>query len=138
MKLSKLLLRSPKLKSAKKRAALDIVGHLMSDLKQLRKVKRTLIRLEDNQEQVVHVLKESLTLLNKTNEEICANRDALIEVTDAVNLMQSEIRYMRSLYASTSQVFQVYGKLYIRIQSLFNLINIVMRDYKPSPPEICQ
>ena len=130
----KILTEKPQTEERKKRAALNIVGDLMSDLfgvsthKQLRKVKRTLIRLENNQEQVVHVLKESLTLLNKTNEEISANRDALIEVTDAVNLMQSEIRYMRSLYASTSQVFQIYGKLYIRIQSLFNVINIVMRD----------
>ena len=117
-----------------KRGALNFVGDLMSDLfgttthKQLNKVKSNFEKLKFNQDQVIHVVQDSLTLLNQTHEEVRVNRDAIMGITTTLNNIKNEILFVKNYVRTSNAEMGKYHAAYIRLQGMFSLISITLQD----------
>ena len=81
-----------------KRSILPAVGNLMSFLfgvsteENVNRLRKSIINLQHVNDQVVHVVSDSLTLINKSNEEIRINRNALRKITNATSAIQREFQ----------------------------------------------
>ena len=106
----------------------------MSDLfgttthKQLNKVKSNFEKLKFNQDQVIHVVQDSLTLLNQTHEEVRVNRDAIMGITTTLNNIKNEILFVKNYVRTSNAELGKYQAAYIRLQGMFSLISITLQD----------
>ena len=81
-----------------KRAILPFVGKVMSFLfgvstvENVNRIRSSLVQLGNRQEQVIDVLATSFSLINKTNQEIHINRQAISRIANATAALQIEFR----------------------------------------------
>ena len=124
-------LRSP---SRPTRALIPVIGEVLSSLfglsthQQLKRAKSAISDLQDNHNQLVNVVSESITLLNKSNYEIQSNRHA-------VNTLSTAIKNLKQEYSS--QYMQLHHQVYSSwettrsvtvLQSSFHVIEAKLRD----------
>ena len=120
--------------SRKKRSVLPIIGDALSGLfgvsthKQLKKVKSSLSELRNNHNQLVNVVSESLTLLNKTNVDVRINRRAIRQLNVATNTLKNELvsQYYR-LHAEIQNNF-VFTRTISVLESCFHSVEANLRD----------
>ena len=80
-----------------KRALVKFVGTVLSQLfgtaseADLGKLKSSIMSLKNSQSQLVHVVSESVTLLNKTNENVKENREATGKLINVSNVFHSQL-----------------------------------------------
>ena len=83
--------------SRSKRSVLPVVGKILGFLfgtvseSDLRAISENVNALAKNQQKIVHVLKESLTILNISRIEIAENRDAINELITVFGRIQQEL-----------------------------------------------
>ncbi len=80
-----------------KRAVLPIVGKALSWLfgtvskAELRRIKQHMRILADNQEQIVHVLDDTVSILNSTNIEVRKNRHAIRSMVEEISQLEQSL-----------------------------------------------
>ena len=86
----------------KKRSLIPLIGRLTSFLfgtvseGDLNSVKRNIHRLSNNQNRLVHVLNESLTLMNISHKDISENREKIDEILQALTGLNKELEKTRA------------------------------------------
>ena len=117
-----------------KRSILPAVGNLMSFLfgvsteDNVNRLRDSIYNIQDTNEQIVHVVSDSLTLINKSNEEIRTNRKALRKLTNATSKLRDEFQiFAQDLYLVLFPEF-TYIQLVTRLQAIFNIISIHIRQ----------
>ena len=117
-----------------RRSLIPIIGDLLSDLfgvgteKQLRRLKSAMNDLRDNQDQFAHVLSKSLTLINKTNEQVRTNRQALKKLSSALNYFQTEVQQVLYQWRHSIIPEMLYIELVTRLHTIFHLVSSTMRQ----------
>lgn len=82
-----------------KRALVPIVGKALSFLfgtvskSDLRKISRNINVLADNQETIIHVLNDSLSILNVTRVQVQENRHAIRQITEMIQTLDERLNY---------------------------------------------
>ena len=118
----------------KRRSLLPFVGDILSSLfgtvgkKDLRKLKRTLEAQGGQNEQLVHVVSESLTLLNKTQKDVQTNREAIRHLSVINNQLHTDVAeiYNKLTFSLKSEYFK--NTIIHRIQTIFNLVTSNLRE----------
>ena len=78
--------------------------------------------------QIRDVLYKSITLLNRTNEQVQLNREALIRIADATQNIHTEIRrFYNGLYFELFPEF-LYVHMISRLQAVYNLVSTTIRQ----------
>ena len=116
------------------RALIPVLGDVLSSLfgvstqKQLRKVKSTISDLNDDHNQLVHIVSESITLLNKSNHEIQSNRQAINTLNTAIKTIigEYENQYMR-LHEDIYNNWVATRSITV-LQSSFHVVEAHLRD----------
>ena len=118
-----------------KRAILPFVGKVMSFLfgvstvENVNRIRSSLVQLGNRQEQVIDVLATSFSLINKTNQEIHINRQAISRIANATAALQIEFRaFYTQFYMDLFPEF-VYVQLISRVHAVFNIISSTMRQF---------
>lgn len=117
-----------------KRALLPFLGDVLSGLfgvsthKQLKKIKTQINSFKDKHNQLVHLVSESLSLLNSSNKEIQLNRNAINKLNDAVSGLKKEISYqLDNLKRASFNGFRFTRSLSV-LQSSFHIIEANLHD----------
>lgn len=117
-----------------KRSILPIVGEIFSALfgtvseSDLENINSNINILANNQQQIIHDLQYSISVLNLTQIEVAKNRKSLIELVSMINGLDSEIKTI------SNQINQRYLKLekfmytYLQVQTIIAEIKIAIQN----------
>lgn len=118
----------------KRSALLPVVGDLLSALfgvatqENAERVREGLLNLNNRQNQMSDVLSKSIHLMNRTNEQVQINRNALKRIANVTAEIQNEIqKFYNDLYFELYPEF-LYVHLISRLQALFNLVSSTIRQ----------
>lgn len=104
-----------------------------SDLKHLR---RAITQLASTQEKLIHVVDDSLTLLNKTHHYVTENRNAINDLVNVTNALQHKLGL---LYTEVKDVVEpeiTFLQLTDRINNVFQLVSTALQSTKFSLLEL--
>ena len=115
-------------KNRPSRAALPFVGTALSylfgtategNLKQLR---LALSSLRDSQAKTIHVVSESISLVNKTHSQVKENRDAINSLVNVTNMLEDRVRFV---HEENEQLRTELGyvELNIQMRELFHIMS---------------
>ena len=115
-------------KSRPSRAALSFIGTQLSylfgtategNLKQLR---LALSSLRDSQAKTIHVVSESISLVNKTHSQVRENRDAINSLVNVTNMLADKVQFV---HAENEKLRTVLGyvELNIQMRELFHIMS---------------
>ena len=117
----------------KKRALLPFVGDVLSFLfgtvsqGQLDQLKEGLIQLGNTQNNIAHVLKHSLTLINKTNLEVQRNRNTINQLTRGLTHLDSRVSAVIMDLQTSVHPLLLYQQMSKRIHTTFEAMERCLR-----------
>ena len=115
--------------SRRKRAILPIIGDLLSSLigtattRDLDQLKRNFRKLQQNQGRIVHVVEESLTLINKTSFEVQMNRDAMNHLSRRLRRLDDHVTNVIKDIETNVHPILLYQNLMQGILDSFRLVS---------------
>ena len=117
---------NPDLRRRKKKSLIPLIGRLTSFLfgtvseSDLRTVKRNLKTLAINQQELTHVLSESLTMLNISRKEIGENRNKLNEAIAAIRELNVDLKTIQTNTNSKILELDQVVRVYLQSRAAFN------------------
>lgn len=115
-----------------KRSPFDFIGSAASWLfglvsqDDLKTIKRNIMSLAQNQQQIIHVVKESVTVLNMTRFEVAENRQAIAELITTIHNVDVKLeRFFGGLNRQvheTQYFLEIYLKLDLIISEIKDMI----------------
>ena len=127
-----------------KRALLPFLAPLFSGLfgvaseASVRDMHSRIRGLAEGQKDIITVLDQSLTIINKTHEVARKNRNHLNKLTTSVNGLQSQVGRLYELIASDIQPAINFLSLQTDIHDLYHLISSTLRDLHMSITSLSQ
>ncbi len=95
-----------------------------ADSKQL---KRTISTLADSESQVIHLVEESVSIINRTHTDVKENRQVINKLTNATKVLKGEVT---DLYSRLSQVIEpeiIYIQLVSRLHDVSHIVSSALR-----------
>ncbi len=95
-----------------------------TDTKQL---KRAVSTLADSENQVIHLVEESLSIINRTHTDVKENRQVINKLTNATKVLKGEVT---DLYNRLSQVIEpeiIYIQLVSRLHDVSHIVSSALR-----------
>ena len=123
-----------KYNTRQKRSIMPIVGNLLNFLfatatqHNVNELRKIIINVGSRQEQLVDIVGESVTLLNKTNAHVQINRNAIEKLSNVTTTLHEQLMY---LYDEISLVMfpeSTYTMLVSRLQAIFNVVTATIRQ----------
>ena len=121
-----------------KRALLPFIGDLMSNLfgtpseSDFRRLQRALVSLKSSEEQIAHVVSESLSIINKTEVQVAENQITIQRLTNATNIVTNELgqlnNVIRSKVIPELTALQVVAKLH----DMFHVVSRALSNTEQS------
>ena len=116
--------------SRTRRSVIPVIGRIMSFMfgtiseSELDDVKRGINELSQNQQDIIHILDEQMTILNVSRVQIAQNRDAIIDLVKCMNLFDARLR---KLTEAVQQWFE-HIEMFVNIYSQMDLILSGIKD----------
>ena len=116
-----------------KRSLLPFVGTILSGLfgltseADMSSIRRNLNALKNSQKQVLHVVEDSITLIDKTQQDVQINRNAINQLVNATTLIN---RKLTVLYNDVTKVLNPeleYIQLSSRVANVFHVVSSSLR-----------
>lgn len=118
--------------SRQKRSLLPWGGDLLSSLfgtatkTDMNRLRDQLNSLSQNNEELVHIVQDSLTIVNKTNSMLNTNRDAINMLTTATEQLDNKIRLIHESTLSRQLIMQLKLSLTDRINHMSEAIDTAL------------
>jgi hypothetical protein len=108
----------------------DVLSELfgVSTHKQLNKIKRFIQTLNANHNQLVNLVSESFSLLNKTNKDIQTNRDAINMLINSTRAFHNFFNVHRSSVLNSFEDEKRINRVINSMQSAFHVMEANLRD----------
>lgn len=112
--------------SRSRRSVIPVIGRIMSFLfgtiseSDLDDVRRGINDLSKNQQEIIHVLEEQITLLNVSRVQITENRNAIIDLVKCVNLFDMRIRKLATEIQKQLQHVEMFVNLYSQLDLILS------------------
>ena len=117
-----------------KRSLLPFVGNFMKSLfgtathSDLRDLKQYLQETRHIQSQVIHVVKESVSILNTTHQDVAMNRKLIHQLQNVSEYYRNQLNLLIDVVTHPSlDPFKVFTKLAIRSHDIANILNFHMK-----------
>ena len=115
-----------------KRALLPFVGTLASKLfgvatdGDLKKVNKGLKRIKESQEEALHIFGDTMSVINKTNQDIQINRKTINQLQKATDLLDTKLEtlYNKVIHESTPELH--YAQTAIQLHNVYHIHNSVL------------
>ncbi len=121
-------LKSTNGRSRSKRSLLPIIGQAMSllfgtvsDL-DLENIRRSVKDLAKNQENIIHNLEQSMTLLNLSRIQIAENRRAIMDLVVCVQKLDSQIKELASIFQNRFSRLEQFVSTYFQLKLILDEI----------------
>ena len=117
-----------------KRGLFDIGGHALKFLfgvctqDDLKSIKRNIATLAKNQEQVMHIVKESLSVINMTRFEVAKNRQVLIELVGSVQALDTKLEKLVSGLQKQIYETRYFLEMYLRLDLIVSEIQSMLSN----------
>lgn len=112
--------------SRSRRSVIPVVGRIMSFLfgtiseSDLDDVRRGINDLSQNQQEIIHVLEEQMTILNVSRVQIAENRNAIIDLVKCVNLFDMRIRKLATEIQKQLEHVEMFVNLYSQLDLILS------------------
>lgn len=117
-----------------KRSVLPFVGQLMSTLfgtiseNDLENINRNIDVLAENQEQIVHDLDMSLSVLNMTRLEVSENRRSIMDLVVCVQKLDRKIYKLKTSFEEKFTRLEQFIHTYLQFQMIFDEIKLTIQN----------
>ena len=91
-----------------------------SDLKQVNKGLKT---LKESNKEILHLLKNSMSVINKTDQNVQINRKVINQLVKATNILDRRVKLLYETYAHRISFELDYTQMSIELHSVFHIIN---------------
>ena len=117
-----------------KRSILPWAGNLLSVLfgtateDNLNRLKGEIGQLQFGQEEIIHVVSNSLTLVNKTNKQVAENRHTLNSLINATDVLRSQLADFESLSSTLYGSILKTNSITTHTHTAFNAVKFALRQ----------
>lgn len=117
-----------------KRSLLPIVGQAMSVLfgvvteTDLENINRNIKTLAENQKQIIHDLKETVSVVRLNQEHISENRRAIIDLIVTIQRLDNKIAKLREVFERKFIRLEQFIHAYIQFQLIMDEINLMSQN----------
>lgn len=117
-----------------KRSLLPVIGQLMSTLfgtvseSDLENINRNIKALASNQEQIIHDLDVSLSVLNLTRMQVAENRRSIMDLIIVIQKLDKKIRQLEQTFEQKFVRLEQFIHTYLQFQMIFDEIKFTIQD----------
>ena len=117
-----------------KRSLIPIIGQLMSTLfgtvseSDLENIDRNIKALADNQEQIIHDLDVSLSVLNLTRMQVVENRRSIMDLIIVIQKLDDKIREIGRTFEQKLMRLEQFVHTYLQFQMIIDEIRLSTQD----------
>ena len=117
-----------------KRSLIPIIGQLMSTLfgtvseNELDNINRNIKALASNQQQIIHDLDVSLSVLNLTRMQVSENRRSIMDLIIVVQKLDSKIRKLEQTFEQKFVRLEQFIHTYLQFQMILDEIRLTTQD----------
>ena len=117
-----------------KRSLIPIIGQLMSTLFgtvseiDLENIDRNIKALADNQEQIIHYLDVSLSVLNLTRMQVVENRRSIMDLIIVIQKLDDKIREIGRTFEQKIMRLEQFVHTYLQFQMIIDEIRLSTQD----------
>ena len=117
--------------SREKRAIIPIIGSLLSSLfgvsthSDFNSLKKSIDSVRSSQEQVIHVVQESITLINSTHQQAAENREAIDQLISATGYLSYSLKQMFDSFDALSKTVDLV-QLMMRLNEIFDMMSLYL------------
>ena len=116
-----------------KRALIPFLGSILSAItgtpteSDMTEIRNSVSILGRSQEQVIHIVQESVSLINATHHDVRVNREALNNLSNATVILEKKFKAMTDGLDVIKDILGVY-ELAIKLHDLFDILTNVIRQ----------
>ena len=108
------------------RSVIPVIGRTMSFMlgtiseSELDDVKRGINELSENQQDIIHILDEQITILNVSRVQIAQNRDAIIDLVKCMNLFDARLRKLTEVVPQQFEHIEMFVNIYSQMDLILS------------------
>ena len=120
--------------SMSKRAVLPFMGSILSSLfgtatqKDLSNLKMMVETMSSSNKRMVHVIDESLSIVNKTNKEVRVNRNAINQLSKATQILTERFELLHDTVVRQMFSQLTFLELSNQLHDVFHIVNSAVRE----------
>lgn len=122
------------LHTRQKRAPFNFIGDIGSFLfglvteEEIKSIRKNIASLAQNQEQIIHVVEDSITVLNMTRAEVSENRQAIMELVRSIQGLDSKLATIADALQKQIYENKYFLEMYFQLDLVINELKDMLQN----------
>ena len=122
------------LHTRQKRAPFNFIGDIGSFLfglvteDEIESIRKNIASLAQNQEQIIHVVEDSITILNMTRAEVSENRQAIMELVKSIHGLDSKLATIADALQKQIYENKHFLEMYLQLDLIINELKDMLQN----------
>lgn len=122
------------LHTRQKRAPFNFIGDIGSFLfglvteDEIKSIRKNIASLAQNQEQIIHVVEDSITVLNMTRAEVSENRQAIMELVRSIHGLDSKLATIADALQKQIYENKYFLEMYFQLDLIINELKDMLQN----------